>query len=174
MLTHLEPNQILNSCAYIGNIVRCSATWVSQWTLQFIHNKGAFCNVGYSPRGRSSLVYDPVNKKKMTVWMDSIISDGICPNADNFAKFFKAEFGVEIGDRTAQTWLKVCGFKFKNRTNQEIYHDGHQREDAQLALKQYIEKMNTLKDRCITYTGESMHYIQLICRSCSASRRSLT
>lgn len=174
MLTHLEPNQILNSCAYIGNIVRYSATWVSQWTLQFIHNKGAFCNVGYSPRGRSSLVYDPVNEKKMTVWMDSIISDGICPNADNFAKFFKAEFGVEIGDRTAQTWLKVCGFKFKNRTNQEIYHDGHQREDAQLALKQYIEKMNTLKDRCITYTGESMHYIQLICRSCSASRRSLT
>lgn len=64
MIERMQPKQLRARCAEIGEIVKYSATWVSQWTLQFIHNRGMFCSVGYTPRERTSILSDPVNKNK--------------------------------------------------------------------------------------------------------------
>ena len=170
MIERMQPKQLRARCAEIGEIVKYSATWVSQWTLQFIHNRGMFCSVGYTPRERTSILSDPVNKKKMIVWMTNALKHGIDTTAEGFAKFCSAEFGTTISTRSAQRWLNECGFKYKSVTKQQIYLDGHQRADVQDALKEYIKEMDSILPRTVVYTGEYME-TEIIGRDIGMQRR---
>jgi hypothetical protein len=53
-------------------------------------------------------------------------------------------------------WLHALGFSYKVGTAQEIYNDGHQREDVKAALVLYISNMQELLHSTIKYTGEHM------------------
>lgn len=156
MLERITDGNIKEESKRIGEIVHYSDTWVRQWTLMFIHNRGMFCNVGYKQRDPVGLMHDAAAKQIMTTWMLNAIKGTAPATANDFASFVNAHFDITISQRTAQVWLRSLGFKFKMTTKQEIYNDGHERPDVLLALQEYIQIMKKLKDHCTEYSGK--HY----------------
>ena len=53
----------------IAEYVKYRSCEVRAWTLQFMHNEGLFCNVGYSKRSPAGLINDPVAVQIMRTWM---------------------------------------------------------------------------------------------------------
>ena len=140
----------------ISHIIKYSDTLVRAWTLQFIHNCGMLCNVGYKQRTPEGLIRDTVAVDKMRTWMINASKGQNAATSTDFVSFIDAEFGTHISDRTARVWLRICGFSYKRFTTQQVYIDGHNRPDVQQALKKYIAVMQDLREHCVAYTGEYM------------------
>ena len=114
-------------------------------------------------RGRckgKSLIHDPVVK----CWCAEIISG--MPNAWS-ARTFRDKVsiklftegliveGCKIGRSTATYYLHELGMELVC-PKKGIYKDGHERPDTVQARKLYTERLNTYKDRELSYTGDKL------------------
>jgi hypothetical protein len=76
--------------------------------------------------------------------------------AADFCQYVHTVFNCNIKERSANVWLHSLGFSYKLGNNQEIYNDGHQREDVKAALITYVAEMQELAHSTITWTGADM------------------
>jgi hypothetical protein len=74
----------------------------------------------------------------------------------DFCQYVNTVFNCNIKKRTANVWLHILGFSYKLGNSQEIYNDGHQREDVKAALITYVAEMQELAHSTIKWTGANM------------------
>jgi hypothetical protein len=129
---------------------------VRRWTLQFIVLEGVFRGVGYKCRPSAGIINDNVARAQMTGWMVAASTARPPAKAADFCLYVNTTYNANIKERTATVWLHRLGFSYKAGNAQEIYNDGHQRQDVKQVLEAYTIQMRALLECTIQYTGENM------------------
>jgi len=149
-------NKITEFTEDVAPMLGTSGKRVRRWTLQFIVLEGSFVGVGYKCRPSNSIIHDNAARAQMTGWMVTASTARPPAKAADFCQYVNTTYNANIKERTATVWLHRLGFSYKVGTAQEIYNDGHQREDVKAALNAYTIQMLALLECTIQYTGENM------------------
>ena len=95
MLKRITYKDIVMLSMQIAEFVGYSCKEVRAWTLQFMHNEGLFCNVGYSKREPDGLINDPIAMQTMRAWMYNASIGPEPSTSKDFALFVEAHWGVK-------------------------------------------------------------------------------
>jgi hypothetical protein len=149
-------NKITEFTEDVAPTLGTSGKRVHRWTLQFIVLEGSFVGVGYKCRPSNSIIHDNAARAQMTGWMVTASTARPPAKAADFCQYVNTTYNANIKERRATVWLHRLGFSYKVGTAQEIYNDGHQREDVKAALTSYTIEMLALLECTIQYTDENM------------------
>jgi transposase len=140
----------------VAPMLGISGKRVRRWVLQFIVLGGQFAGVAYKCKPSHSIITDGPSRAQMTQWMVTASRAKPPAKAADFAMYVNTAFNTNIKERAACIWLSSLGFRYKAGTAQEIYNDGHQRADVKAALELYIQEMQELTKKTVTYAGVNM------------------
>ena len=148
----------------LPKVMQCSGRSVESWAKYYIeHGK-----VPDSMRGKhqktASLLHDEDFQEKCASWLRVCLPSRRTPHLfmkhlnDNVVPFVTGAIKIKVSENTARRWMLAIGYKY-GMWKQDIYFDGHEREDVVAYRKVFCQRWLMFFERMTTFGGDNMDVV---------------